>query len=330
MEINMNVNTEKMVKTMLEKEGRRLTKELSAKFGFNEEEGLKLLRLDDLKVKKEVSKELKKDKTNKITLPFCGVKLEDCCEGIRLNHGLYTQCTNEITDEDNKLCKTCSNQKDKNSNGEPTYGYIDDRIKLGDKFRDPKGKPPVNYGNVMDKLKITRDEAEREATNQGLTIPENEFAVKKSQRGRPKKTTIANDTSGSDDDNESVKKSESPKKKQGRPKKEKKEVTSSGKDLLKSLVKKSQDAEKKENSEELCVEKEDTKLNNDSDDEATDKDNEENEENDDDDAEEELRVVEITIKGKKYLRSSDNVLFDIKTHEEIGIYDEITEEIIEE
>ena len=319
---------------MLEKEGRRLTKELSAKFGFNEEEGLKLLRLDDLKVEKEVSKEVskelkkdKKDKTSKITLPFCGVKLEDCCEGIRLNHGLYTQCTNEITDEDNKLCKTCSNQKDKNSNGEPTYGYIDDRIKLGDKFRDPKGKPPVNYGNVMDKLKITRDEAEREAANQGLTIPENEFTVKKSQRGRPKKTTIANDTSGSDDDNESVKKSESPKKKQGRPKKEKKEVTSSGKDLLKSLVKKSQDAEKKENSEELCVE-EDTKLNNDADDESTDKDNEDNDDDDDDEDDKELHVVEIIIQGKKYLKSVENELFDIITHEEIGRYDEKTEYLI--
>ena len=69
----------------------------------------------------------------------------------------------------------------------------------------------------MDKLKITRNEAEREAANQGLTIPENEFTVKKSHRGRPKKTTIANDTSGSDDDNESVKKSEPPKKERGRP-----------------------------------------------------------------------------------------------------------------
>ena len=67
----MEMNTERMLKTMLEKEGRRLTKELSAKFGFNEEEGLKLLRLDELKVKTESKKETKRDKTPKLPLPFC-------------------------------------------------------------------------------------------------------------------------------------------------------------------------------------------------------------------------------------------------------------------
>jgi len=309
MEINMEMNTERMLKTMLEKEGRRLTKELSAKFGFNEEEGLKLLRLDELKVKTESKKETKRDKTPKLPLPFCGVKLADCCEAIRLNHGLYTQCTNNITDENNNLCKTCSNQKDKNSNGEPTYGCIDNRVKLGDKFRDPKGKAPINYGNIMDKLKITRNEAEREAANQGLTIPEKEFEVKKTQRGRPKKNTIANDTSGSED--EPLVKKEPQKKERGRPKKVNKEVVT-GKDIVKNLVKEAQEAEKEEKEKEK---EEETK---------------ESEDSDSDSDSPELHVVEVIINGKKYLKSEENVLFDGISHEEIGRYDPKSKEIIEE
>ena len=291
----MKAGTEKMLKEVVSKEGMRIVKELSDKYGFGLEEGLMHLRLDDIKVKKVVNTE-----RSNIPIPFCGKKLEGCCDGIRLNHGLYTQCKKDvIEDKEEKynLCKTCSNQKEKNSNGEPTYGYIDNRIKLGKDFRDPKGKAPINYGNIMEKLKISRNEAEREAANQNQIIPEEEFEVKKKQRGRPKKSTMTTDTSGSDEES-SVDESK-PKKARGRPKKEKKAITRSGEELIKNMVKESQ-------KNEIC-----SVVSNESEAEGS---------NDSDD-EDELCVEEVKIEGKKYLKAGDNTLYDIKTHEEIGSVD---------
>ena len=84
----------------------------------------------------------------------------------------------------------------------------------------------VNFGNVMDKLNISREKAEEEAAKLGLTIPEEQFEVVKGRRGRPKSDAAA---SSSDD--------EKPKKPRGRPKKEKKVISSSaGDDLISSLV----------------------------------------------------------------------------------------------
>ena len=301
MELNMKARTDKMLKELLKSEGRRMVKELSDKYGFSLEEGLMHLRLDSLEVKKVLNKE-----TSKIPIPFCGKKLEGCCDGIRLNHGLYTQCKNDSNLECSgkySLCKTCINQKEKNTNGEPTYGCIDNRIKLGKDFRDPKGKAPINYGNIMEKLNISRNEAEREAANQNQIIPEEEFEVKKKQRGRPKKSTMANDTSGSEEDT-NVNETKT-KKCRGRPKKEEKAVTKSGEELIKSMIKESQ-------KEETCA-----VVSNDS---ETDVDN-------NSDEEDELSVEEVKIKGKKYLKAADNTLYDIKTHEQIGTLNPTTSEI---
>ena len=292
----MKAGTEKMLKEVVSKEGMRIVKELSDKYGFGLEEGLMHLRLDDIKVKKVVNTE-----RSNIPIPFCGRKIEGCCDGIRLNHGLYTQCKKgviEDKEEKYNLCKTCSNQKEKNSNGEPTYGYIDNRIKLGKDFRDPKGKAPINYGNIMEKLKISRNEAEREAANQNQIIPEEEFEVKKKQRGRPKKSTMTNDTSGSEEET-SVDESKPQKKSRGRPKKEKKAVARSGEELIKNMVKESQ-------KNEIC-----SVVSNESEVEVS----------NDSDEEDELCVEEVKIEGKKYLKAGDNTLYDIKTHEQIGSVD---------
>lgn len=290
----MKLDTEKVLKNFVEKERKKIVEELAERFGFSLEDGMKHLNIEGINVKKEV----KREKNSRIPIPFCGVKIEGCCEGIRLNHKLYTQCTNDITEELNnhKLCKTCYNQAEKSSNNEPTYGYIERRIKEGSNYRDQKGKPPVKYGNVMEKLKISRNEAEREAANQNLVIPEDEFEIKKSQRGRPKKNTIVNDSSGSEDD-KSVKSDTA--KKRGRPKKESKEIKS-------IEIEEPKDRESKEDIEENVVEPE--------------------EESDEED--EELAVVEMVINGKKYLKASDNRVFDYLSHEEIGQYNEKTKELV--
>jgi hypothetical protein len=98
--------------------------------------------LRNLKLKKKNQK-----KKKKIPLPFCGKVCNGNCYAIRLNHSLYTQCTNkpDTSVGTKPVCTTCKNQIDKNSNGEPTYGYVTERVEKGDSFRDPKGISPVNY-----------------------------------------------------------------------------------------------------------------------------------------------------------------------------------------
>ena len=80
----------------------------------------------------------------------------------------------------------------------------------------------------MEKLGISREEAEAAAKEQGVTISVSEFEpVEKGRRGRPRKLV---DTSSSD--------SESEPKKRGRPKKSKEVVSrSTGEDLIASLMK---------------------------------------------------------------------------------------------
>ena len=321
MELELRSEPERIMKEMLSESGKNIVGLLSEKYEFDREEALKYLDLGGKKVKMKTEKVEKNSKNSKIPLPFCGEISESNCCGIRLNHGLYTQCTNDYSIEHNEngnivnVCKTCYKQIEKNSDNKPTYGYIMDRVKLGDKFRDPKGKSPVKYGNIMEKLNITREQAEKEAEKYGLTIPEEEFEIKKVQRGRPKKDTVAVDTSGSED--EPIKKS------RGRPKKEKKVVsTNVGEDLIKDLVSKSNEKpEKIENLEPAKIEKEipSSSSSSSSDDSI----------NDSSDDEEELAVTEFTINGKKYLKAADNTIYDRNTHEEIGRWNPKTK-VIEE
>ena len=82
----------------------------------------------------------------------------------------------------------------------------------------------------MDKLEISREEAEKEARRFGLTIPEIEFEMKEVKRGRPKKSVEVSDT-----DSEISVEPE----KRGRPSKEKQVVSSltPGDDLIAGLIK---------------------------------------------------------------------------------------------
>ena len=97
------------------------------------------------------------------------------------------------------------------------------------------------------------------------------------------------------------KKEPSEPKKRGRPRKEKKvSTTPTSDDLIASLVE--------------SVKREET--------------NEDNESNIKEEEEEEaVHVKRREINGKMYLLSSDNIVYDIETHDEIGTFDEKTGEI---
>ena len=211
---------------------------LASKYGFSAEEAIRDLGLDEISVKrvtkgKKSSIGTKEPKVErdipKVILPWTGKALGgDFCHGLRLNHGLHSQCFMAKCG-DGIYCKTCQRQADKNSSGKPTYGDIETRAAAGIlEFRDPKdNKLTVPYANVMEKLGVSREEAESEASRFGLEIPEEHFVKRVAKRGRPAvaRKKVA-DSDGSDTP-----------KKRGRPKKAKKVIESSvGDDLIAELV----------------------------------------------------------------------------------------------
>ena len=230
-----------------------------------------------------------------IILPWCGEKLSGKCWGLKLNSGLHTQCMKDVNE---KYCKGCSNLIEKNGGIAP-YGTVEDRLKCGIlEYVDPKGKQTIPYANVMKKLNITQEEALHEAEKLGWVIPACHFEMKVSKRGRPKRDTSAEDTE-SEEGNET--------KKRGRPKKEKEIVsTSVGEDLIASLI---------EESKEKSITINDENMNPDL---IYDSDSEDGE-----------PVVTFEINGTTYLKSGDNVLFDLNSHDCVGLWNEETKKIDE-
>ena len=153
------------------------------KYGFNAEEALEECGLDSIdnhvvfnKTKKNVNKkepgaalQLKLAKP-KFPFPYNGEYKETCCQGLKYNRGLFTQCL-FIKVAGEEYCKRCSTQAEKNENSKPDCGCIQDRINadLMD-FRDPKGRAPIPFVKVMRKLKITKEEILEEAGKFNIEI----------------------------------------------------------------------------------------------------------------------------------------------------------------
>jgi chemotaxis protein histidine kinase CheA len=150
------------------------------------ESALKQLDLSGSIISKKSAKSSKVKKTAKPTviLPFCGVIVEDWCKGVKLNHGLHTQCTMGCKDD---YCKTCTKQADGSATGKPSFGDIRDRAEFGVDYVDPKGKLTVPYANIVEKLKIDMTEAVAAAEVLGWTIPETQLVKReRSKKKSPK------------------------------------------------------------------------------------------------------------------------------------------------
>ena len=246
-------------------------------------------------------------KGKKCILPFCG-EILNSCHGIKLNYGLYSQCMND-RDGNGRYCKTCEKQGKKNSTGKPTYGDITERMDVN--WRDKKGKEPVRYANVMDKLEITREMAEKSASGWGIVIPEFEFEIKEVKRGRPKKSVAVSDT----DSEASVEP-----KKRGRPRKEKSVISelSPGDDLIAGLIKEAKQKsqsdvsildEKKEEVKSLPAQESDTVI------DELKRDIKVEQEEEEDDEEEELEVEKWKHPktGVEYYITEDNILYSMES-----------------
>ena len=219
---NLPIAVEKSLKNACIKYGESIVQTLSLRYNFDAEEASRYLYNSEDTPKKESKKELKTANKPKVLLPYCEKVNEETCFGVKKNHQLFTQCTNS-KESGKDLCKTCGKK-------DLPFGTIQERSVVSkEEFETAYKVKIANYGNVMQKLKIEKEDALKEAERLGLTIPEDQFEVTKPNRGRPKKSVIV-----SDSDEE-----EKPKKSRGRPKKEKKLVSSlnPGDDLIASLVK---------------------------------------------------------------------------------------------
>lgn len=220
---------------------KNMIRELSNMYNFDSEEAIRKLNLDDVKVnivekvkkvKPEKVKVVKPEKVKKVTskypMPFNNKKNDECCEGLRQNHSLYTQCEN-LKLNDSEYCKKCHNESLKNDSGKPDYGTISDRLECGIyEFRDSKGKSPIAYTKLMSKLKFTREEVEEEAKKLNYEIDPIHFEyTEEPKRGRPKSEKKVKDANAPSSG------------KKGRPKKMNKEVeltSDVGEDIFASLV----------------------------------------------------------------------------------------------
>jgi hypothetical protein len=232
----------------------------------------------------------------------------------------------------------------------------------GLEFRDPKGRAPIAYAKVVQKLKLTREQVEAEAGKFNVVLDDSDFALPESKRGRPKKAVSDTDSETSGEP-----------KKRGRPKKAEKPVeVSSTEDLFASLIsevkassprpepsaaplskKEQKEAEKKAAKEQKEAEKQATKEKKAQEKAAAKAEKsskkpkedvkpaapvpvpapveEEEEEEEEEEKEEEvvLTVKKFVFQGKTYLRTADNVLYDAETQDQVGVFNEAQQKIEE-
>ena len=170
---------------------RRAIEECGRRYGFDASEAcreLGVMTVDEKKEKKEKKVRFGQSSVSpSFPLPYSGEMKEECCHGLKQNHGLYTQCQ-QARKGDGKYCKGCNTQAEKNENGEPDYGSMESRMAVGMfDYVDPKGKKPTAYTKIMKKYKVSEEQVLAEAAKFGVTIYAGHFELTaESKRGRPK------------------------------------------------------------------------------------------------------------------------------------------------
>jgi len=217
----MNLEVMKMMKSVVEV--------CASKYNFDAEEGYRMIcNCEGLEIKSS-SKRSKKISSKAVKsafpLPYNGEVNGECCMGIRLNSGLYTQCPS-IRLEGGAYCGSCNKQATKNEHGLPDYGSIQTRSSKytkDEEFVDPSGKKPVAYTKVMKKFKVTEEQVREEAAKHNMTLDPRHFVEAEKKSGRPASK---------------VEKEPKELKAKGRPKKSKKvlELAGEEEDLFASLV----------------------------------------------------------------------------------------------
>ena len=147
---------------------------------------LSLSNENDVSMSK-VSKVLDKEVVVSFPIPFNKNKVNrELCQGLCYNHGLFTQCQKKQTN-DKGLCKGCSKEAEKSKTGSPNCGTIEARLATDlMEYTDAKGRKPIAYVKVLDKLSISIETVKEMASKENIEIDSIHFEMAEAKRGRPK------------------------------------------------------------------------------------------------------------------------------------------------
>ena len=209
--VNKNVLsvTSLLVKTLenaTREYARECVRECASLYGFSSDEALLKLNLENLAIQvrdmkkrgsKKVEKEKKmveKKKPVGFPLPFvASLVCEDGCHGLAYNMGLFTQCP-KVRMNDGNYCKGCQSETD--LKGKPANGTIEERRSSGlMEFQDSKGRRPVAYSKIMEKMNITREQVEGET---GMKLDDMHYAVVVVEAKKKKEKTEKKEKSSKD------------------------------------------------------------------------------------------------------------------------------------
>jgi hypothetical protein len=333
----------KTMENMMSRFALKCVEECAKRYGFDLEEATGMLGLKvsiqekvihrQARVKEAKAPRITKTKVprvkmekEKFGLPFIpGLVKEELCQGLSLNGGLFTQCQKEKKEG----CEYCNKCEEK---AEESGMTIMRRMSVGLlEFRNNKGQKPVSYISYLSKKDVSRDEAEERARELGVVIPEEYWEVQEKKRGRPKKEE--KEVAAVSEENDE----EKPKKVKKVLSDEEKEERKVARELAKRDKLAEKERERKAQLEEMKakeevkqqevkqqeVKQQEVKQQEVKQQEAQEVKNEEVQEE-----AKKITVRKILINGKKYLRTSANVLYDAETKEEVGTYDPINKVII--
>ena len=196
----------------------------------------------------------------------------------------------QCRENSSEYCASCLKARDVGGGVLP-YGTVMDRKSVGImEYKDSRGRSPLSYVKVMKKKGMSMEEVFACAERVGVVLPKCHFEESNVVRGRPKKAESSVEVE---------------KKKRGRPRKEKEVVSNTaGEELIASLLEHSVEpclSSALAVEIESCAEESDV----------------------------ETSVVKFELCGKEYLRSIENILYDIESHDQVGFWNESTNRIEE-
>jgi chemotaxis protein histidine kinase CheA len=366
---------------------RRCIEECASRHDFDASTEIRELGLENLNlIKKQMSKKSRsisiskmigktpKGKKSSIPLPFIASEVsESSCQGLTYNRGLFTQCPKNQMDN-GLFCMGCQAEADKNASGCPNCGTVEQRLATGlYDFKDPKGRSPMSYVKLLEKLSISVDQA----LASGKEIDAEHFntveKMSKAHRGRPKKASASIVAEHVNDlfsqltpdayimEMEEV--IEAPVKKASKKvseedKEAKKTALEQEREVKKAALEQEREVKKAEREEQRLAEKEAKRLEKEAKlaQEKAEKEAKRQQEKEEKEEKEALKkaaaaakpsskkakevtaepivaavpapakvsVSRITIDDVEYLKSASNILYNVNTKEEVGIYDPVT------
>ena len=134
----------------------------------------------------------------KVPLPWNGEVNANTCQGLRVNHDLFTQCTNAPT-TDQSFCKTCQSTADKNEQnpGQPLYGTVRERLACEPMeytvVVNGKQKKVTPYAKVVAKLGLQELVVRAIAEAHNVALPEDSFTPSSKPAKKRTKAALDND-----------------------------------------------------------------------------------------------------------------------------------------